>query len=94
MPIKANQAFLRLIPNLKANIPACITTTKQRPARSIVVEVSMENIRTINIVNLNCQKWGILQNPVMDQCTFLQYLMENSKLQYMRPFSYFSSSSY
>ena len=53
-------------PDLKAKIPACITTTKQRPARSIVVEVSMESIITLYILNLNHQKWGYLQNPVMD----------------------------
>ena len=64
--LKVFQALLRLIPNLKAKIPACITTTKQRPARSIVVEVSMKNIRTFTILSLNCQKWGNLQNPVMD----------------------------
>ncbi len=67
MPVlKGIQALPRLIPNLKAKIPACITTTKQRPARSIVVEVSMKNIRTSTILSLNCQKWGYLQNPVMD----------------------------
>ena len=67
MPIPVNiQALLRLIPNLKANIPACITTTKQRPARSIVVEVAMKNRRSNIILDLNSKKWGILQNPVMD----------------------------
>ena len=64
MPIflGAAQALERLMPNLKANIPACITTTKQRPARSIVDEGAIEKTFELSyILNVNRDKCANLQ---------------------------------
>ena len=61
--LKAIQALARLIPNLKAKIPACITTTKQRPARSIVVEVSMKNFDDYDYSQLKLSKMVVIAKP-------------------------------